>query len=50
MSQQKRKDNKGRILRTGEYYNSKTHVYQFRKMIDGQRVTITDYDLAELRK
>ena len=50
MAQQKRKDNKGRILRTGEYYNSKTHVYQFRKMIDGQRVTITDYDLAELRK
>lgn len=45
-----RKDNKGRNLRTGEYYNPKTHVYQFRKMIDGKRVTITDYDLAELRK
>ena len=45
-----RKDNKGRNLRTGEYYNSKTHIYQFRKMIDGERVTITDSDLAELRK
>ena len=45
-----RKDNKGRNLRTGEYYNAKTHVYQFRKMINGERVTITDTDLTELRK
>lgn len=45
-----RKDNKGRNLRTGEYYNAKTHIYQFRKMIDGERVTITDTDLSELRK
>ena len=45
-----RKDSKGRNLRTGEYYNAKTHIYQFRKMIDGERVTITDTDLAELRK
>ena len=45
-----RKDNKGRNLRTGEYYNPKTHVYQFRKMIDGERVTISDMDLSELRK
>lgn len=45
-----RKDNKGRNLRTGEYYNAKTHIYQFRKMVDGERVTITDTDLVELRK
>lgn len=45
-----RKDNKGRNLRTGEYYNAKTHVYQFRKMVDGERITITDTDLSELRK
>lgn len=45
-----RKDNKGRNLRTGEYYNPKTHIYQFRKMIDGRRVTISDFDLMELRK
>ena len=45
-----RKDNKGRNLRTGEYYNAKTHIYQFRKMIDGERVTITDTDLTNLRK
>ena len=45
-----RKDCKGRNLRTGEYYNPKTHIYQFRKMVDGERVTITDTDLEELRK
>lgn len=45
-----RKDNKGRKLRTGEYYNAKTGIYQFRKMINGQRVTISDTDLVELRK
>lgn len=46
----KRTDNKGRKLRTGEYYNSNTHIYQFRKMINGKRVTISDTDLAILRK
>ena len=45
-----RKDNRGRKLRTGEYYNPKTHIYQFRKMVDGERVTITDTDLEQLRK
>ena len=45
-----RKDNKGRNLRTGEYYNPKTRIYQFRKMINGKRITISDYDLVELRK
>jgi integrase len=45
-----RKDDRGRNLRTGEYYNAKTKLYQFRKMVDGQRVTISDTDLAELRK
>ncbi len=45
----KRKDIRGRNLRTGEYYDSKNNRYMFRKMIDGERVTITAPDLAELR-
>lgn len=45
----KRKDAKGRNLRTGEYYDPKNKRYMFRKMIDGERVTITADDLAELR-
>ena len=46
---EKRKDSKGRNLRTGEYYDSKNKRYMFRKMIDGERVTITASDLAGLR-
>lgn len=45
----KRKDNKGRNLRTGEYYDAKNKRYMFRKMIDGERISITAGDLAELR-
>lgn len=46
----KRRDSRGRNLKTGEYYDSRNKRYMFRKMIDGERVTITAYDLAELRK
>lgn len=46
----KRKDNKGRNLKTGEYFDQKNQRYMFRKMIDGERITITAGDLAELRK
>lgn len=45
----KRKDGRGRNLRTGEYYDSKNQRYMFRKMIDGERITITATDLVELR-
>ena len=45
----KRKDIRGRKLRTGEYYDSKNNRYMFRKMIDGERVTITAPNLVELR-
>ena len=47
---EKRKDHKGRILKTGEYWDPKGRRYMFRKMVDGERVTITDDDLIELRK
>lgn len=47
---EKRKDNKGRVLRTGEYYDSKNKRYMFRKMVDGERVTLIADDLIELRK
>ena len=47
---EKRKDSRGRNLKTGEYYDSKNKRYMFRKMVDGERITITDPDLAELRK
>lgn len=47
---EKRKDSKGRNLRTGEYYDVKNKRYMFRKMIDGERVTISAPDLVELRK
>lgn len=47
---EKRKDSKGRNLKTGEYYDSKNKRYMFRKMIDGERITITAPDLMELRK
>ena len=47
---EKRKDGRGRNLRTGEYYDSKNQRYMFRKMIDGERKTITAFDLADLRK
>lgn len=46
----KRKDGRGRNLKTGEYYDSKNQRYMFRKMIDGERITITAPDLVELRK
>lgn len=46
---EKRKDSKGRNLRTGEYYDANNKRYMFRKMIDGERVTITATDLMELR-
>lgn len=45
-----RKDANGRNLKTGEYYDSKNNRYQFRKMIDGKRITITSDKLADLRK
>ena len=45
-----RKDQKGRKLRVGEYYDSENKRYMFRKMINGKRYTITDSDLIELRK
>lgn len=47
---EKRKDSRGRNLKTGEYYDAKNKRYMFRKMIDGERITITALDLAELRK
>lgn len=47
---EKRKDSKGRNLKTGEYWDPKNKRYMFRKMIDGERITITDDDLTELRK
>ncbi|MGI6011114.1 MAG: tyrosine-type recombinase/integrase [Ruminococcus sp.] len=47
---EKRKDNRGRNLRTGEYYDDKNQRYIFRKMIDGERVSITAQNLAELRQ
>ena len=45
-----RKDKNGRNLKTGEYYDSANKRYMFRKMIDGERVTITADTLIELRK
>ena len=45
-----RKDIKGRNLRVGEYYDEKNQRYMFRKMVDGERVTITAASLADLRK
>lgn len=45
-----RKDIKGRNLRVGEYYDEKNQRYMFRKMVDGERVTITAANLADLRK
>jgi len=47
---EKRKDGRGRNLKTGEYYDSKNKRYMFRKMIDGERVTITATTIANLRK
>ena len=47
---EKRKDNKGRNLRTGEYYDEKNKRYMFRKMVNGERGTITSPDLADLRR
>lgn len=47
---EKRKDSRGRNLKTGEYYDYKNKRYMFRKMIDGERITITAPDLVELRK
>ncbi len=46
---EKRKDYRGRVLRTGEYYDYNNQRYMFRKMLDGERITITAQDLAELR-
>ena len=50
MTDIKRKDNKGRILKTGEYYDAKNKRYMFRKMVNGERITLTADDLPELRK
>lgn len=47
---EKRKDARGRNLRTGEYYDAKNQRYIFRKMIDGERASITAPTLAELRQ
>ena len=47
---EKRKDSRGRNLKTGEYYDSKNKRYMFRKMIDGERIAITAPDLVELRR
>lgn len=47
---EKRKDARGRNLRTGEYYDAKNQRYIFRKMIDGERASITAPNLAELRQ
>lgn len=46
----KRKDGKGRNLRTGEYYDPQNQRYMFRKMVEGERVTITAANLVDLRK
>ena len=43
---EKRKDSRGRNLKTGEYYDSKNKRYMFRKMIDGERIAITAPDLV----
>ena len=47
---EKRKDARGRNLRTGEYYDAKNQRYIFLKMIDGERASITAPTLAELRQ
>ena len=47
---EKRKDHKGRILKTGETWDGKGQRYMFRKMVNGERITIIDSDLVELRK
>lgn len=47
---EKRVDGRGRKLETGEYFDSKNKRYMFRKMLDGQRVTITASDLKQLRE
>ena len=46
---EKREDMKGRNLRTGEYYDEKNQRYMFRKMVAGNRITITA-NLLDLRK
>ncbi|MBQ3193931.1 MAG: integrase DNA-binding domain-containing protein [Oscillospiraceae bacterium] len=47
---ERRKDSKGRVLRTGES-ERKDGLYQFRyEDISGKRQTIYDRDLNELRK
>ena len=50
-SKKKRKDNRGRILRTGESYVAEQSIYKYR-FTDflGQRHTIYDKDLLSLRK
>lgn len=47
---EKRKDNKGRVLRTGEFYDDKNQRYMFRKMVSGKRVTVTAQDIVSLRE
>jgi integrase len=47
---EKRKDNKGRILKPGEYYDTKNKRYQFRKMVNGKRVTISATNIVSLRE
>lgn len=44
-----RKDGAGRKLETGEYYDSVNKRYMYRKMVDGERVTVTASTLKELR-
>ena len=38
----KRKDNRGRTLEKGEYFDSKNSRYLYRKMINGERVTVLE--------
>lgn len=50
MMKGEKKDARGRNLRVGETYDAKNRRYMFRKMINGERVSITAPNLAELRK
>ncbi len=45
-----RKDKKGRKLRVGEYYDSVNDRYVYKRMVAGKRYSLTDTDLASLRK
>ena len=47
---EKRKDNKGRNLRTGEYYDEKNKRYMFRKMGRGLQLPLLIWQICEGRK